>query len=84
MYEIMNFHAPFSGGVVHAASPHSLSRISIPKFCQHHFELGNYLDKAVGTYVAGLFFSFAQGLKVGYTCSLLEAVLALGTYFTLL
>jgi hypothetical protein len=80
----MNSHAPFSGGVVHAASPHWLSRISIPKFCEHHFGLGNYLDKGVGTYVAGLFFSFAQGLKVGYTCSLLEALLALGTYFTLL
>jgi hypothetical protein len=75
----MNPQAPFLGGAVHW-----LSRISIPKFCQHHFGLGNYLDKGVGTSVAGLFFSFAQGLKVGYTCSLLEAVLPLGTYFTLL
>jgi hypothetical protein len=80
----MNPQAPFLGGAVHAPSPHWLSRISIPKFCQHHFGLGNYLDKGVGTSVAGLFFSFAQGLKVGYTCSLFEAVLALGTYFTLL
>ncbi len=69
---------------MNAASRHWLSRSSIHKFCQHHFGLGYYLDKGVGTYVAGLFFSFAQGLKVGYTCSLLEAVLALGTYFTLL
>jgi hypothetical protein len=38
----------------------------------------------VGTYVAGLFFWFAEGLEVGYTCRLLEAVLAVGTYFTLL
>jgi hypothetical protein len=52
----MNPQAPFLGGGVHAASPHWLSRISIPKFYQYHFGLGNYLDKGVGTYVAGLFF----------------------------
>jgi hypothetical protein len=46
--------------------------------------LGITWTRGVGTYVAGLFFSFAQGLEVGYTCSLLEAVLAIGTYFTLL
>jgi hypothetical protein len=46
--------------------------------------LGITWTRAWVLYLAGLFFSFAQGLKVGYTCSLLEAVLAVGTYFTLL